>query len=295
MRCTPPKKTHVYCFEPIEEAIFDDLFGPVWLDDMTHNELALTLVRTLEDFMTDLEAFLDEVMVQKTVEAQISSSVNFYIKCLLAKSSRHTGRNSMFSDNEKALSRMRGDISIIREYFEGLHETMPTLGRIIEQEFDLMEAVLELISIAAGISKSDAQDFILLLQKRIRNFEITKLAVGDLYHMVKPGDEYSIYELIDGMEDQMNALAPTDDKALALANDRNIVPGLRIDHILAQHCSASERKRPLKAGALDAAEKTLKSWRISLTGSATKATEPKQSASATAKNLQTVQDEEEEE
>ena len=55
------QKTHMYIFEPIEDAIFEDMFGEEWLNELTHNELALTLVRTLDDFMEDLEAFLDEV------------------------------------------------------------------------------------------------------------------------------------------------------------------------------------------------------------------------------------------
>jgi len=206
-------------------------------------------------------------MVQKTVEAQISSSVNFYIRCLLAKSAQHnSGRNSYFSDNEKALARMRGDAHIIREYFDGLAESMPTLRRVIEREFDLFEAVLELISIAAGISKSDAQDFVLLLQKRVRNVSITKFVVGDLYHLVNPGEERTVYELIDTMEEVMSAVAPTDDKAVSIAKDRNTVPGLRIDQILAKHCDESKRKRPLKPGALDMAESALKNWRPTFGG-----------------------------
>lgn len=260
------QKTHVYVFEPIEDAIFGDLFGAEWQDELTGNELALTLVRTLDDFMEDLEAFLDEVMVQKTVEAQITSSVNFYVRCLLAKATEHnSGRSSFFSDNEKAIMRMRGDIQVVREYFDGLAESMPTLTRAIEKEFDLLETVLELLSIAAGISSSDAHDFILLLQKRIRNVAITKFVVGDLYHLVKPGEERTVYELIDGMEQEMMAVAPTDEKAAKAATDRSTVPGLRIDQILARHCDESERKRPLKQGALDRAEAALRSWRPSFT------------------------------
>jgi hypothetical protein len=132
------QKTHIFCFQPIDEAISEDLFGPVWLGELTHNELALTLVRTLDDFMEDLEGFLDEIMVQKTVEAQISSSVNFYIKSLLAKSITHNARGSFFADNEKAIDRMRGDIAVIREYFEGLAEDWVTLNRLIESEFDII-------------------------------------------------------------------------------------------------------------------------------------------------------------
>lgn len=260
------QKTHLYIFEPIEEAIFEDLFGSEWLDELTHNELALTLVRTLDDFMEDLETFLDEVMVQKTVEAQIAATVNFYIRCLLSKATKHnSNRASYFPDNEKAINRIRGDILVMREYFDGLAESMPTLTRLIEKEFDLLEAVVELLAIAAGTSNSDAKDFVLLMQKHIRNVDITKFVVGDLYHLVKPGDERAIYDMIDGMEQEMIAIAPTDDKAISAAADRNTVPGLRVDQMLAEHCDRSERKRPLKQGALDRAEAALKGWRHTFT------------------------------
>lgn len=264
------QKTHVYIFEPIEEAIFEDLFGEDWLNDLTQNELALTLIRTLDDFMEDMEVFLDEVMVQKAVEAQISSAVNFYLRCLLTKATKHSsGRSSYFSDNQKALERMRGDVQVIREYFEGLSGSMPTLGRVIEQEFDLLEAVLEILSIAAGISRSDARDFILVLQKRVRNVSFTRFIVGDLYHLVKPNEEHTVYELIDGMEQEMSAMAPTDEKAASVAQDRNTVPGLRLDHMFAEHCEASDRKRPLKQGTIDRAETALRTWRQSVVMTAT--------------------------
>jgi hypothetical protein len=260
------QKTHIYCFEPIEEAIAADLFGADWQDNLTHNELALTVVRTLDDFMEDLETFLDEVMVIKIVEAQITSSVIFYIRMLLLKSSQHKGRDSYFSNNEVALNRMRGDIQIMRDYFQGLAENMPTLTRVIETDFALMDSVIELLSIAAGLSKSDAHDFILVLQKRVRNIQITKFAVGDLYHLVKPADERSVYELIETMEEEMQAVAPTDERALAAARDRMTVPGLRLDQMMAKHMHENERNRPLKAGNLERAEAALRSWRATWGG-----------------------------
>ena len=257
------QKTHVYCFEPIEEAIAEaDIFGVDWEENMTHNELALTIVRTLDDFMEDLETFLDELMVQKAVEAQIASSVNFYLRSLLEKASAHnSNRNSAFNSNEVAINRIRGDVNVIREYFEGLAETMPRLSRVIENEFSGLESVLEILSIAAGLSESDIQDFVLLLQKRVKNVQLTKFVVGDLYHLVNPGEEKKMYEQLDTMEEEMVAVAPTDEKAVTTAQDRSAVPGLRLDQMLAKHCDESKRKRPLKANALQQAEKMLQGWR----------------------------------
>jgi hypothetical protein len=258
------KKTHVYCFEPIEEAIANELFGEEWAAELTHNELALTLVRTLDDFMEDLETFLDELMVQKAVEAQITSSVIFYIRCMLVKASKHnSNKKGVFADNETAISRMRGDCVVMREYFDGLAESMPTLSRIVETEFSLLESVFEIIAIAAGLSNADLHDFVLVLQKRLRNFPLTKLMVGDLYHLVNPAEERNIYELIDGMEEAMATVAPTDERAAQQAQDRNTVPGLRIDDMVAHHCDQSKRSRPgLKAGAMEA----LRGWRSSWGG-----------------------------
>lgn len=256
------KKTHIYCFEPIEEAISNELFGSEWEEELTHNELVLTLVRTLDDFMEDLETFLDEVMVQKAVEAQISSAINFYVRCMLKKASKHnSNKKSCFDDNDVAIGRMRGDATVMREYFDGLAETMPTLERVIEKEFKTLEAVIELLSIASGISRSDAPDFILIIQKRIRNVQITKFVVGDLYHLVNPQEERAVYELIDGMEEEMLAVAPTDEKAATMAGDRGTVPGIRLDAMMAQHCDEAKRSRPLKAGAIETAENTLRGWR----------------------------------
>jgi hypothetical protein len=41
------QKVHCFIFEPIWEAISSDLFGPKWELELTHNELAMTVIRTL--------------------------------------------------------------------------------------------------------------------------------------------------------------------------------------------------------------------------------------------------------
>ena len=258
------QKTHLYCFEPIEEEVADELFGEEWLDELTHNELALTIVRTLDDFMEDLETFLDEVMVQKAIEAQISACINFYLKCMLTRAKMHGGRQSAFSNDEKAIHRMRGDILTMKDYFDGLAETFPTLKRIIESEFHLLETVIELLSIAADLSNSEVNDFILMIQKRVRNIDVTKYVVGDFFHLVNPGKEKEIYDLVDSMEEELAAVAPTDEKAAAAAADRATVPGLRVDQMMVTHCNESERKRPVQKGAMERAEKALSVWKAAV-------------------------------
>jgi hypothetical protein len=131
----------------------------------------------------------------------------------------------------------------------------------VENEFSFLEAIFELISIAAGISKSDAQDFILILQKRVKNIYITKLVVGDLWHLVNPAEERDIYDVIDGMEDTLNAVAPIDEKAIQIAQARETVPGLRMDEMMAKHVDDDKRRRPMLPEALKKADAALRGWR----------------------------------
>jgi hypothetical protein len=56
-----------------------------------------------------------------------------------------------FKDNGMALDRMARDIQIMRDYFESLaSSSMPALSRVIEQEFFLLVAILELLQIVGS-------------------------------------------------------------------------------------------------------------------------------------------------
>jgi len=257
------QKVHIYIFEPIEESISEELFGEEWLTELTNNELALTLVKTLEDFMGDLEVFIDELMVGKTLDALVTATVIFYFKYLLKKAqSHHSKTEPLWSNTRKALDRIRGDIDTMRGYFDDLMNVYPALKRAVPQQFEILDTVHELLSIAAGVSQSSDRDFIILLQKRIRNIPLTKLVVGDLWHAVSPTTENDIYEKIDVMETEMNAVAPNDAEAFDVALARQTVPGLRLDQELARTCDASRRSRPgYDRTALEHGNIMLSKWR----------------------------------
>jgi hypothetical protein len=249
------QKVHIYVFEPIEEAIADELFGEEWLNELTHNDLTLTLVRTIEDFMGDLEEFLDVIMVGKTLEALITSSVLFYVKVLMSKARDHTSKSkSYWSDNTRALERIRGDITVMRQFFDDLADSYPSLPRVIESEFEILDTFHELLSIANGSSQSEGRDFVILLQKSVKNIPITKYVVGDLWHLVDPSTEEAVYTMIDSMEEELTAVAPTDETAIDVALARQTVPGLRLDQELAMHCEDSRGKRARPGMSRTAAE-----------------------------------------
>jgi hypothetical protein len=246
------QSTHAYIFEPIHEAIAGDLFGPEWEQNLTHNELALTLVRTIEDFMGDLEQFLDSFLLIKTVEALVAAAVVFYVRCLLVKAEEHNNvKVGFFADNYTALERMTGDIKVMREFFEGLTERMPTLSRVIEREFEFFTSFHELLSVAAGQSESEASNFTIVVHKLLMgNIDLTKHFVGDLWHLMNPSQEKEIWEVIDEMEMTLEAIAPKNEEAIRKAMDRQQVPGLRLDRMMAELYVESTRKLPIKSASL---------------------------------------------
>ena len=103
----------VYIFVPIEEEVCTALFDAEWEESLTHNELAPTMVRTLEVYMGDLEIWLEELMVRKVIDGLIIATINFYIKCLLTKADNKNAKESSFKDPQTAIVRMKGDIGII--------------------------------------------------------------------------------------------------------------------------------------------------------------------------------------
>lgn len=242
------QRVYVYVFEPIEEEIGSALFDTEWEESLTHNELALTLVRTLEDYMGDLELWLEELMVRKVVDALIISTINFYIKCLLKKADNKNAKESSFNDPKTAIARIRGDVGVIREYFESLIEVFPALGRVIDTEFEIVDTIVELMMIAAGLSNANTEEQVFVLQRRIKDDNLTRCLVGDIWHLMNPSEERALYEQLEEHEATLKAMAPTGPDP---ADSRNTDTGLRLDHVVLQAVEKGVRKRPIKGAGME--------------------------------------------
>lgn len=252
------RSVHIYVFDPIEEEIGVRLFEEDWENVMIDNDLAISLVRTLEDFHEDLVHYMDDFMVVKSMMSLMSATVIFYAKCLLQRAETHrNNKKPYFGDVKTALDRMTGDIKVLRDYFESLVPQMPTLKKNVDKDFEILTTIHELLSIAAGISVSEVEDFILVLQKRVRDVGITKHIVGDLWHLVAPTEERYVWELVESMEERLTAIAPPDDALALEVNDRAYVKGLRLDEMAVKLIIKSRRNRPIKASAV---ENIVKNW-----------------------------------
>ena len=222
------RSVHIYVFGPIEDEIGVKLFEEDWEEAMVNNDLAISLVRTLEDFHEDLAHFMDKFMVVKSMMSLMSATVIFYAKCLLQRAKKHrSSTRPYFADVKKALDRMAVDIIVLMDYFVELVPEMPSLRKNIDTDFEILTTIHELLSIAAGFSVSDAENFILVLHKHVRVVGITKHVVGDLWRLVAPLEEQHVLQLVESMEKNLLVIAPDDDALGLEVNDLASIKCLR--------------------------------------------------------------------
>ncbi|KAL3793737.1 hypothetical protein ACHAW5_008529, partial [Stephanodiscus triporus] len=80
------RSVHTYVFDPIEEEIGSE---EAQEEAMVGTDLAIWLVRTLENFYEDLEHYMDHTMVAKSMMSLMSATVIFYAKRLLHRAKKH--------------------------------------------------------------------------------------------------------------------------------------------------------------------------------------------------------------
>lgn len=245
---------HTYIFEPINEDLATRLFSESWETDAS-NEAALTIVRTIGDFMTDIEEKMEEVMVGKLLDGLVRASITFYIKHLLLRAEKSGKKNVCFQDSDKALTRINVDIGEIRNFFQGMTESFPALQRVINAEFEIMTNIFAILYLAAH-DGDDPQDHFPGLQKAIKNVNICRFVIGDLYHLVAPDKERGIYELFEAHEEQLRVFERDDSDV----DEQFVDDTLQLDKIVITVIGLSKRKCPIKGETLKAMEKTFEKW-----------------------------------
>ena len=255
---------HLYVFEPIVEAIASNLFSFEWETRMTSNQYAVTLVKTVEDFIGDLEEYLDKILYVKALTALVPATIVFYVNCIVAKSNKHNNsRKGAFENPEIALARMLGDIRVMREFFEGLASKHHVLSKFIKKEFASLMVIHECLCCAAHTSTSKPTDAILGLHTHIGDVHLTKRLAGDLWHLVSPSDERQIWELMEN-DDFLEVAPEFPPDTKRTAKDRASVPGLRLDILLVRIYRESSRQPPCKDATSEAFRKSLDKWAVGL-------------------------------
>ncbi|KAI2502641.1 hypothetical protein MHU86_11835 [Fragilaria crotonensis] len=197
------KSVHLYVFGPIEEALRGRIFEVEW-EDLTENDMAVTIVRTLDDYLGDMEKWLEEPVLRKAVDCLVRGAVVYYVRGLLFKSIRR--RKHIFQNSSRALQRISGDIATLEDYFEGWVAKFPPLARVLEVEFEILYAILELLEIGHGKSAGrDATEFFPFFLRKIGRVDCTKFLCCQLWHMLSVDGGRIMRDLFDATSHDINA------------------------------------------------------------------------------------------
>lgn len=207
------RSLHEFVFEPIFEALHPKLLSREWGDTFGHNDHALSVVKTIDDYVGDLVQYLDATLLPKAMDAVATATVAFYVDCLVTRSfERDVSTAPYWNDGNKVLRQMEQDIANMQDYF--LDRTKTTSSKIkvtatapmekkIKDEFKLLHVVRALFAIAFGdglvLKGSPIEEtwqLILFVYKRIRDVDTTMRFVGDIWHLASPSTEAKIWEFM---------------------------------------------------------------------------------------------------
>lgn len=227
---------HFYIFGPIEETLKGRLFEPEW-EDLTYNDMAVTIVRTLEDYLDDMETWLEESMLRKALDALLKATVNFYMKHLLKKSIRR--QKHTFDKPERALQRLSGDICVLQDFFETWVDKFKPLQRVLRLEFEPLHAILKILKIGYFRLEDNPTVLFLVLHRHIRDAELTRFVCCQLWHMLSADAGNSMRELFDATQ----SCLVLDDQLLCI---NNLLPSLETKTVI-QECKDELKNRKVTA------------------------------------------------
>ena len=247
---------HVFIFDTLEDELAGKLFEFEW-EDKTYNEMAMTIVRTIEDFLVDIEVWMDPTMARKAIYGVVRGCVNFYIRHLLLRASKRSkvAMTSCFQSNARALQRMAGDIKVMRDFFDGLVESFPPLGRIVAIEFAILENIFGLLALASDLDEEvSAEDCILVLLKHVRDIDLTVFLCAGLWRLVNPAQMGVVQFIMEENRERWEACGVRNDQI----SQEYVDPTLQLSSVLLGVIDEINRGGPkakLKAKAVEKMKK----------------------------------------
>lgn len=243
--------------------IASDLFSREWEDVMVHNEVALSIVKTFEDYLVDLRNYIEhDFLYHKIVSALVRATVCFYTQSFVKKAQQmrrvmkrdfamKRTRQVAFLNSARAITRMTYDIQIFRDYFHTLTRGFPTLTRLVSDELSIFVVLIECMWLAAGRTKVDSLDeYVVVVHKKISgaNSVITRLFLSDLWLLMGPKDEHRNVErevrmmdkelqlLSDRVKEEASCSRTTIDQSMCLRLDE-VLRSLYEDRIIQENSS----------------------------------------------------------
>ena len=241
------QRAHMFVVREIHQSdIPTQLFSRDWEDIYTSNEVVLSLIRTIEDYLYDFHNFLcDDFLYRKVVDSLIRAMVCLYITNLVRKADRVRRKNRSddgmpFVNPARAVVRMMYDLQLFGSYFENLAKEIPPLKIVVEREMSLMILVHECLGIAVGgTGASSLEEFVIVIHKRTGgNLNVTKHLMGDLWFLAAPPSQRNeIYGVVNMMQAELQLMSSRmkENAVAASTNHRDPLKGIKLVETLKDH------------------------------------------------------------
>jgi hypothetical protein len=188
--------------------IANDLFSREWEDIMVHNEVAVSIVKTISDYLTDIGQYVEHpFLYHKIVASLVRGTVCFYTQCFVKKA--HTIRRVMkrdfankraqrlaFVSSKRAIMRITYDVEVFQNFFDQLAKGNTTLSRLITDELFVLVILIECMWLAVSGRNESLDEFILVVHQKISGADsaVTRHLLSDIWLLLGPKNEYHMIE-----------------------------------------------------------------------------------------------------
>jgi hypothetical protein len=199
------QRTSTFIFQTIQQSeIKQDLFGKEWEDKLVHNQVAVSMVKTFEDYLSDIHnAMEQDFLYHKVVVALVRSTVCFYLQCFIQKAdqvrrakrkfNKAAVEQFQFISTSRAICRMSYDIQTLQDYFYNVAKESPPLARVVADELSVLAVILECMWLAVGQTGDSLEEFIVVVHKRTgADSNVTKHFLSDVWLLMAPSDEQHV-------------------------------------------------------------------------------------------------------
>ncbi|GKY96091.1 hypothetical protein MPSEU_000569200 [Mayamaea pseudoterrestris] len=230
-----------------QTTIGTDFFSSSWEKDLTDNQVMIRLIKVIDAYLADLKHFLaSEHLWCKALLTTCKAVVCLYVRCLVERADVVTGRRrnhnrragtksdrKPFSHADRALRRMRDDVSMLRDFFLVEANGNPALSRILSDELRILEVIHECLN---ADDASSIESFVVVIHKRTGvDILVTRCFLSDLWMLVahRPGKQ-DIERVLASLETDLQLVSTRVQEQCTLdkKSARNDMSFVRLDDML---------------------------------------------------------------
>jgi len=251
------QRSQIFVMKTIQQSsIPSDLFSREWEDEFVYNEVALSIVKTMEDYLYDFHSYLSSAFLYgKIVGALVKAVVCLYVRSIVQKADRIRRRKrkgnrfvggvveAPFRSTDRAVMRMMYDMEVFRTYFQNLIKQLPGLDKLVEEELSVLVVIHESLSLILDETNNRyaLDEFIVVLHVRVaKNAHVTKFLMQDLWRVAAPSTQQRVlYDTLALMDGELQLLSNKMEEGRRESpggpRPRDRLPGLLLQEVLLEH------------------------------------------------------------